>query len=107
MRRPVAQAAEASPAAAFPDDDWVTLFPLVVEYLTDDSYEDGSRRAQSTMSLKFQDGMILASINDHDLSRGLYRTGLTVLDAVGAIQSALASGKADWRPWKRGGGKKG
>lgn len=89
----------------FADADWVKRFPLLCEFLAAEFYDDGERRETSLLSLKAQDGLVLASLTDKDLERGLYRTGRTCLEAVGAIEKALSSGNADWRPWRleRGG----
>jgi hypothetical protein len=106
MKRPSKPDPTSSPAASFPDEDWCTLFPTVVEYLADGAFEDGEPRQLSTLGVKFQDGLILVTLSDHELSRGLYRTGATFLDALGAIEGCLVKSTADWRAWKKGGYKK-
>jgi len=104
MRKPVAAAHDATFAPVFPDSDWEELFPLVCDHLSDATYEDGSRRDVSTLSLRCQDGLVLAALNDVDLGRGLYRTGTSVLNAVEALEKALGGATADWRAWNRGKG---
>jgi len=89
-----------------PDSDWVKRFPTVCAFLGDVCYDDGEVREPSLLSFKAQDGLILASLTDKDLKRGLYRTGKTCLDAVQALEKALNNGTADWRPWKDSGGAK-
>ncbi len=107
MRRPAQAPEEGARNLPFPDEDWVKRFPLLCSYLADVLYDDGTLREASTLSIKHQDGLVLASLSDVDLERGLYRVGPCVRDALVAIEKALASPAADWRPWKKGGSKKG
>lgn len=101
MKRPENLAGTSAETAEFPDDLWKKTLPLIVEYLTATKYDDGTERKLSSISIKEQDGSVLVALNDADLDRGLYRTGKTVVDALKAIEKALATDSADWRVWKR------
>jgi hypothetical protein len=108
MRKPQAPAPGEVVAARFPDETWVKSFPFLVEMLVSPCYDDGEMRELSTVTVKWQDNAVLVSVQDHDLSRGLYRVSGSFLGALRAVEKALAEGTADWRAWKvpKGKGKK-
>lgn len=101
MKRPSSPAAARGENEPFPDKDWLKRFPTLCAYLGDFFWDDGESRLPCTLSFKAQDGMVLASLSDPDLERGLYRTGNSCLGAVEALEKALTGGSADWRPWKQ------
>jgi len=98
------QSAMAGGPNAFPDETWVKGLPLLCEYLSLGAFEDGTPRELSTVTIRYQDGLVLASLSDHEERAGLYRTGESVQLALKALEKALSGGTADWRPW--GGSKK-
>lgn len=104
MKRPdvVQRAAE----GGFPDPAFAKQFPTLAEYLGDDRWEDGQPRDLSSIQLKVQDGMVLAVLQDHELSRGLYVVGDSVQAALKALEKHASSPTADWRAWKQYRGKK-
>lgn len=88
----------------FPDETWKKNMPTIVEYLTQDKWPDNKDRELATVSIKFQDGRVLAVLNDQDLRRSLYVSGDDVSKALRALEKALNDPVADWRAW--GGNKK-
>lgn len=107
MKRPIDVAVASGGEKPFPDADWMKRFPILCEMLAHDGYDDGTPREQSTITIREQDGLVLVSLQDKDMERGLYRTGKHVLGALEAIEKCLANASADWRPWKEPGGKRG
>lgn len=91
----------------FPDDDWEKRFPDLCRFLSDPFYDDGTPRKLAAVTIREQDGRVLVGLTDHDLERGLYRTGTNVRAALESIEKALSNGSADWRPWKQQKGGKG
>ena len=91
----------------FPDEMWLKKLPTICEYLSHTTYEDGSPRETSTISVKEQDGKVLVALNDKQESRGLYRSAGSVQEAMALIEKALATNSADWRVWKQEGKGKG
>jgi hypothetical protein len=101
MKRPDPATAEAPGGPAqFPDDRWVKSMPLLCEYLASDAWDDGKPREQSTVSIKCQDGRVLAVLNDLEMRRSLYVSAETVEGALKALEKHLGSSLADWRAWK-------
>lgn len=107
MQRPSTTAAAAS-GSEWPDEKWKKETPILTEFLSAALYDDGTVRELSQLTVKLQDGQVLACLQDKDLRRGLYRVSSTVAGALKAIEKALAESSADWRPWKddRGGKRK-
>jgi len=104
IERPTSGADEGG--GVWPDESFSKGHPLIVEYMTQDKWPDGKRRELSSVSIKFQDGMVLGTLSDHATSRSLFRTAVTVLGAFKALEKALGSPDADWRPWRGSKGKK-
>lgn len=101
MRKPEPKQAESGARAVFPDADWEKRFPVLCEFLTAVTYDDGTVRKTSSISIREQDGKVLVSMSDHDLERGLYRVGDHVRGALESLEKALTSPNADWRPWRQ------
>jgi len=100
MKRPSNEAAAPGVNDPFPDSDWLKRFPSLCPFLADFYWDDGECREPCSLAIKVQDGLILVSLQDRALERGLYRTGKDVKGALEAIEKALGGGGADWRPWK-------
>jgi len=83
----------------WPDEAFKKKYPALCEYMSDDKWEDGSPRKVSSVSLKFQDGLVLATLNDQDGNRGLYRAAPSVHEALTALDKAAIDPGADWRAW--------
>lgn len=103
MKRPDTPVAGAG-GGDFPDEKWKTGLPTLVEYMTSEKWDDGKERELSSVAIKFQDGLVLAVLNDPEMRRGLYVTGDTVEKALKALERNASDPKADWRQW--GGNKK-
>lgn len=100
MKRP--EVVSASENGTFPDASFAKAHPTLSEYMSEDRWDDGKPRERSTVQLKLQDGAILATLQDHDLQRGLYVVGASVAEALKSLEKHAASPTADWRMWKRG-----
>jgi hypothetical protein len=77
-------------------------YPLIMEYLVTDKYEDGSARDTSALAVNVRDGEVLVALNDKDLKQSAYTQARTLAEALGLLEGALRDGKALWRPWKSG-----
>ena len=98
MKRP--EATQVARDGMFPDGKWAQALPTIAEYLSSEAWDDGSSRERSSLSIKVQDGCILAVLQDHEFGRGLYVVGATVDAALKSLEKALQSPSADWRVWK-------
>lgn len=77
-------------------DDWV-LYPSLMEYLTEERYEDGSPRRTSTITVFAQDGQIKGSLNDRDTDRVAFATAASIEELLGVFEAKLASSSIEWR----------
>nr|CDL66643.1 unnamed protein product [uncultured bacterium] len=85
----------------FGEKSWERKHPALMEFLLDETYDDGSPRQTSTISLFVEDGTFKAALNDRDLRRSLYVAAATVLGTLDAIEAALGNGTATWRSWNQ------
>lgn len=69
----------------------------VVEYITTDTWEDGSSRETSTVTAFSDDGVVKLCLNDRDRERTCWVSGRTLLEALIRLEEALRSGVVDWR----------
>lgn len=106
MKKPSSTIAADGRPCDVPDHASLKAMPLLMEMLTTDRWDDGTPRLPSAISLFIEDGRWKAAINDKDLRASLYVTADTLVGALKALESALASPSPDWRGWNKGKGKK-
>jgi len=80
--------------------DAATLCPNVWEYLSSESWDDGSPRQTSTLLIFVEEGLCKVCINDRALQRKAWMTGKTPDAAFVALDAALGAGNIEWRPDK-------
>jgi len=103
MRKPDAVTGPAKSSSTIPESEkWLVKFPTVCEYLSTTSWEDGTPREASALSVSVQDGCILIALNDKDLKQSLYTSAESLLEALKLMEGALSSNVGQWRPWKAG-----
>jgi len=81
-------------------------FPTIWEYLTAMTFEDGSERQTSSLSVFVEDGVVKVALNDRAEQRSAYVTGDDLRAALKALEGQLGGAGADWRAWKVKGKKK-
>jgi hypothetical protein len=82
------------------DTEFSARYPALWEWLTL-SIVDGRPVETATCTLFAEEGMLKACICDRDGDRSFFRAATTFLGLLEALEGALASGSADWRPRKR------
>lgn len=98
---------DAQKVPVIPNDDWlIANCPLLIDYLTNVKYDDGSVRELSTLNIFIQDGLFKVAVNDRDAEASLYASGETLQLALAAAESRLNANVPDWRFWKSKTGKK-
>lgn len=90
------------PKWAASDVDMSSRFPALTEYMTESLRDDGKPRVTSTVTISCEDGVWKACLNDRPQHVGdwlyqLYKSADTFEGALGAIDSALQDGTAEWR----------
>ena len=100
MKKEVQEAREVS-KGQLPADPWLlNNCPSVVEHLVDSTYDDGSLRETSTLTVFIDAGVLKVGLNDRDNRRTLYVSGPDVGSALESLERALRAQAPDWRPWK-------
>lgn len=72
-------------------------YPALFAYLTDDQYDDGSRRQRASL-LIMADGQVWKGwLNDKDTGRSLWLAGETIEQLLDSMETHLTDGTATWR----------
>lgn len=74
-------------------------YPTVLEYLTQATWDDGSARETSALSVFIEHGYVKVAVNDRACRRSLYVAAKTLQEALAAAEEQLKDDAADWRPW--------
>jgi hypothetical protein len=77
--------------------------PVLWEYLSAAVYEDGSNRTPSSLLAFVELGLVKICLNDRDLSRTGWVSGVSLEEALIALELKLGDGSLDWRAAKPGG----
>lgn len=80
----------------------IDAHPGLAEYLMTETWDDGSARAVSTLSISLADDGWKASLNDKEGKCSAFATGTTPELAISALNVLVESGEVDWRKWKEG-----
>lgn len=89
-----AAAAPATPAGPCP---YMARYPAVWEYLSVAHYPNGKPRILSTLTV-FVDGlMVKLCLNDRDAALTAWVAGLTLSDALSALDTGLTEDTVEWR----------
>lgn len=75
-------------------------FPLLVEHLTQERWDDNTTRETSTINLSYGDGHVKACLNDRAGNQYFFLSAESVMNALLELEAKLASGRADWRTSK-------
>lgn len=81
------------------DTAFASRYPVLLMYLSDTKWDDGSAREPSTVSLFIDQGVFKASLNDRDGKRSMYVTGSTFQACLDALEGNLAHDEGSWRSW--------
>jgi len=79
-------------------------YPALAEYMSAETWDDGKPRQTSTLTFFYEDGCVKGCLNDREADRALWVTAGALLEALEAIEKALAAGTGDWRArnsWNR------
>lgn len=88
---------QAVAAAVMDESEWAQRWPLMLAYMTQDRWEDGTARQTASVLLFKQDGMIKAMLRDRDTGLCLWAAGNGLFAVLNALEGLLCDPKADWR----------
>jgi len=100
IKRPAAPAAPVATGRKDSYSEFEKMWPNLLAFLQDETYEDGSRRTTGTMLFFFQDGQFKACLNDRDCNRSAFLTASGVHEACDSMEAGLANDNLDWRTKK-------
>lgn len=76
---------------------YLSPYPLVWEYLTDDAWEDGTPRQRASLMIVADGGSLKLWLNDRALDRSCWVSGESLEDALSSLEGLLYSDSAPWR----------
>jgi len=71
--------------------------PTVLQWLSDDRWDDGSTRQPSTLLVFAEDGCLKACLNDRDGSRSVFVTGGSLEGILDTLEAGLQEDSLPWR----------
>lgn len=74
-----------------------SLFPRIVEHLTESLWDDGSQRELSTLMIFADGARWKLCLNDRDQGRVAFMTGGDPEEALTRLEEGLATDSLDWR----------
>lgn len=91
-------------AGAKPGNElWVTTeYPGLWEALTEDKWDDGTKRERTTLLVLVEGDRWKGMVNDKALQRCAWATGDTLEDLLATIEAGIQGDLLDWRvskPW--------
>lgn len=73
-------------------------YPLILEYLSHDTYPDGSARQTSSLVVVSDGSSWRVCLSDRDNQRVLWKSGPTLVETLEAVElSLMADDPSDWR----------
>lgn len=81
----------------FNDADFRATYPALAEFMFDETYEDGSPRKPSSVTIFVSDGSLKAVLKDADNDRAMWAAGDSWPDLLLTLDCLLDSEDAVWR----------
>lgn len=103
VKRPGVNGSGRSVVGCGDDSAWGKKHPLLVEFLTACSYEDGAERIPGSVVLFFEGGAFKGCLSDKTTGCVAFRSATTVLGVLFELEEGLSQAKLDWRPGRRPG----
>lgn len=101
VKRAVARKQQIKGKKGIEDKEFAKRWPAIHEFVVLDTL-DGAARETSTVTLSREGNVFKAALNDRDQEQSLFVSSDTLFAALDALEAALTSDMADWRPWKGG-----
>jgi len=104
LKRPVVRAAGGVPAL-LRTSPLGKSYPALLAFLSDDTWEDGTKRETGTAMLMFGDGLLKLWIHDRNgEGSAALASGEALEDVLAAADDMLATGTGEWRADRGKGG---
>ena len=102
MQRPPKSPVDNTAPIDCSDLTWQQRYPAISEYMLSVTWDDGSPRKPSSLSIRFGSDGVVVSLQDQELKQGAYTTAETVDEALTLLNDAIAAGKCRWLRWNSG-----
>lgn len=106
LKKPVDREAQDGRSVGLIPGDWEKVHPTLWEYLTADTYDDGSKRLTGSLVIFPQDGLLKGLLKDADTELVLWLSARNMEELFVAFEASLTSGRAEWRKDRNAGKKR-
>lgn len=96
-RREKAEDGSKQSQASYDAGQWAKAFPTLVEFLTEERWEDGAPRETGTVTIMADGGMWKCSIRDRAQGFYAFLSGKTPGDLLAGLERHLLGDSLDWR----------
>lgn len=99
MQKPTTTHNDSSYPVKVDDREFAERFPVLLMYLSDTKWDDGSAREPSTITLFIESGTFKAALNDRDGKRSMYVSAGSLRAVLDALEANVSEDRGDWRSW--------
>ena len=79
-----------------------TLYPVLLDYMLLDRFDDGSARKTTTLTFFLEDGALKVCVKDREESLVAFPTSDSFEGLLGTVEALLAEERMEWRPCRTG-----
>ena len=97
LHRLTPEANGAVPLNVSSDTTFADHYPALLEYLSENRWEDGTARECATLTVFFEDGLFKCCLNDRANSRVAWCSSLLWDDLLEQLDHGIQEGKLAWR----------
>lgn len=106
LKKPSGSGSAASPVGVPGRGDALASLPLLWAHLTDSSWDDGTARQRSTLTVFCDGGLWKVCLNDREGGRSAFQSGETLEAALEATEHGLEADSLPWRAFTGAGKRK-
>lgn len=98
MKRPLSRPPSETEPLTLEASGLLARYPVLWQFLTDDLWDDGTRRCLPTLLLFVGENGLTAALNDRDNERTVFKSGGTLEGLLDGLELGLRSDVLEWRP---------
>jgi len=80
--------------------EWVTLWPSLWEFLTESTWDDGSKRQLPTLLFFFEEGIWKSCLSDKAMGRTGWCSGVSPEALLTSLDAQIRDDRVEWRKAK-------
>lgn len=97
MKKPVAAGGSPAPATRLAVSAFAVSYPTLHEWMSTQTWEDGTARATTTLFLFVDQGVLKAMLKDRDAGQVAFASAEALDDLLGHLEERLKAGTVEWK----------